>query len=57
MSKIKGTATDDGEGPAQFERAQPKAGFNLETPQPRATGEAQSAKLKSMIAGLKKSND
>ena len=55
MSKIKGTATDEGEGEAKFERAQPKAGFNLEAPQPRASGDAQSAKLKSMIAGLKKS--
>jgi len=57
MSKIKGTATDEGEGEAKFERAQPKAGFNLEAPQPRASGDVQSAKLKSMIAGLKKSND
>ena len=56
MSKIKGTATDEGEGDVKFERAQPKAGFNLEAPQSRASGDAQSAKLKSMIAGLKKSD-
>jgi len=54
MSKIKGTATDEGEGEAKFERAQPKEGFSLETPVKRVTGDAQSAKLKSMIAGLKK---
>ena len=54
MSQIKAKSTigdSSEEQPAGFQRAQPKEGWTLEKP---VHGEANSTKLKAMLAGLKK---
>jgi hypothetical protein len=57
MAKIKGTTTSntDEETPKKFERATGTPAWE-KGPQ-NVTGEAQSNKLKNMLAGLKKTND
>jgi hypothetical protein len=53
MNQIKNRSTDDTSAPSTWTRPQPKEGFSLEsTKVPQA--EPQSARLKSMLAGLKK---
>jgi KaiC/GvpD/RAD55 family RecA-like ATPase len=53
MNQIKNKSTDDTSAPSTWTRPQPKEGFSLEsTKVPQA--EPQSARLKSMLAGLKK---
>jgi len=52
MTQIKGKPmpTEDGAEPVKWVKAEPKPGFSLEAP---VGGEAQSHKLKAMLAGLK----
>jgi hypothetical protein len=55
MSQIKSKpAADDGEGPAKFERAKGTPAWEQA---PKVTGEAQSTKLKQMLAGLKSKSE
>jgi hypothetical protein len=50
MSQIKGK-----DASTSWEKPKAKEGFDLETP--KAQGEAQSTKLKQMLAGLKSNKD
>ena len=55
MSAIKAktnVSDDEGNGPAPWKKPEAKPGFSLDTP--RGDGEANSTKLKQMLAGLKK---
>ncbi len=55
MSQIKSKpASDDGEGPAKFERAKGTPAWEQSA---NPTGEVQSTKLKQMLAGLKSKSD
>ena len=58
MNQIKNrqTPTDDSAGVTGWQKPQSKEGFSLDSPR-TVQAEPQSAKLKNMLAGLKKTND
>ena len=58
MDRIKNQTNNTGSGSGQrkdseWERAKPREGFNLEAPQTKSAGQAQSTILKGMLASLK----
>jgi KaiC/GvpD/RAD55 family RecA-like ATPase len=56
MSSIKAKSTVEGEGPAKFERATGTAAWEKSSGGAGNDGEAQSTKLKQMLAGIKSSS-